>query len=163
MAKKSKAEKLRILIHAFVRNFGLLDQTRTPCGMPISVSDAHALMELLKDRDIKQVELSKRLGLSKSATTRLIQRLITRGQVNRTNSDDDGRAYNLQLTERGIRQAKMINHESMATFNAIISGMPEDAIQKLLQSLPPLIHALSKSRRKTNSIHIHNRKVKCPE
>lgn len=163
MDQKSRAVELRALIHAFVRNFGLLDQTRTPCGMPISVSDAHALMELSKYPGISQVRLSERLGLSKSATTRLVQRLIRRGQVKRSNSDDDGRAYNLQLSEKGVRQAKRINHESMATFEVIISGMPEEAVQSLLQSLPPLLRALPKSHQETNSTHVHNRKVNCTE
>lgn len=161
MALELKAEKLRVLIHAFVHNFGLLDQTRTPCGMPISVSDAHALMELLKYPGISQVALSGRLGLSKSATTRLIQRLIRRGQVRRTNSDNDGRAYNLQLRKKGIRQAEMINHESLTTFEAIISGMSDDDFQKLLQSLPPLIDALPKSHLEINSHQIQSRNGNC--
>jgi DNA-binding MarR family transcriptional regulator len=149
--KKLDAENLRELIHAFIRNFGLLDQTQTPCGMPISVSDAHALMELLKTPNIDQMNLSKKLGLSKSATTRLVQRLKGRRQINRCRSQDDGRAYRLQLTEKGKSQAEMINRESLKIFGAIISGLSEDAAQQLMQSLPLLIKALPESRRNMNS------------
>jgi DNA-binding MarR family transcriptional regulator len=152
---RTDAEKLRALIHAFIRNFGLLDQTRTPCGMPISVSDAHALMELLKDPGIEQMELSRRLGLSKSAVSRLLQRLKRRGQIQRMKSKDDGRAYNIRLTEKGLRQADMINHESLATFGMIISGLSKDSTDRLLECLPPLIEALPKCLGKLDSNLIH--------
>lgn len=119
-----------------------MDEKRTPCGMPIPVSDAHALMELLKNPGIEQMELSRRLGLSKSAISRLLLRLERRGQVKKITSRDDGRAYNLQLTDKGKRQAEMINRESLATFGVVISGLSEEAADQLLESLPLLIKAL---------------------
>jgi DNA-binding MarR family transcriptional regulator len=152
------AEKLRALIHAFIRNFGLLDQSRTPCGMPISVSDAHALMELSKNSGMDQTGLSRRLGLSKSATSRLLLRLVRRGQVKRVNSKDDGRAYNLHLTEKGKRHAEMINRESLATFNAIISGLSDEAADNLLEYLPLLIKALARSTLKSDNKEIETRR-----
>lgn len=150
MSVEAKPESLRALIQGFVRNFGLLDQTRTPCGMPISVSDAYALMELLKDPGIEQIKLATRLGLSKSATTRLIQRLVRRGQVKKIKSNDDGRAYNLRLTEKGIRQATTINKESLATFEAIASNLSDKAIEHLLEYIPHLIRALPRSNQRIN-------------
>jgi DNA-binding MarR family transcriptional regulator len=148
---KPKPEALRGLIHAFIRSFGLLDQTRTPCGMPIAVSDAHALMEIMKNPGMDQMELSRHLGLSKSATSRLLLRLVKRGQVKRVKNRDDGRAHNLSLTVKGKRQAELINRESLKTIGAIISGLSEDATQQLMQSLPLLIKALPESRRNMNS------------
>jgi DNA-binding MarR family transcriptional regulator len=142
MTKESNMERLRALIHAFIRNFGLLDQRRTPCGLPISVSDAHALMELLMTPDIDQMSLSRKLGLSKSATTRLVQRLKRRGQIDRYRSQEDGRAYNLQLTDKGKRQAERINEESLSTFGAILAGIAKDEIGPLIDSLSILIQAI---------------------
>jgi DNA-binding MarR family transcriptional regulator len=150
---KPDAENLRALIHAFIRNFGLLDQTRTPCGMPISVSDAHALMELLKTPNIDQINLSKKLGLSKSATTRLVQRLKRRGQISRRRNQSDGRAYNLKLTERGKRQAEMINRESLATFRTILSGVPDDGARSLMNSLSLLIQAVPEQQNYLSTKH----------
>jgi len=152
LVTESRTEKFRATIHAFIRNFGLLDQTRTPCGLPIPVSDAHALMELLKTPGIGQTELSRRLGLSKSATSRLLRRLIRRGQVTRVNRVDDGRAYSLQLTGKGKRQARMINRESLATFRAVMSGLSEEAAEQLLRYFPLLVKALPGPARKLDSI-----------
>ncbi len=151
MTKKPNPEALRVMVQAFIHRFGLLDQTRTPCGLAISVSDAHALMELLNNPNIDQMDLSRRLGLSKSATTRLVQRLKRRGQINRTRSQADGRAYNLQLTEKGKRQAQMINRESLSTFSSIISELSVETADKLLECLPYLIEALPKTHGDKNS------------
>lgn len=154
---KPDPETLRRLIHAFIRRFGLLDQTHTPCGLPITVSEAHALMELLRCPDMDQMELSRRLGLSKSAASRLLQRLKRRGQISRSRSRADGRAYSIRLTEKGKRQAEMINRESLATFESIISGISEDVARQLLECFPFLIKALPEPRRYLNSAHIRDK------
>jgi DNA-binding MarR family transcriptional regulator len=145
--REPKAETLRGLIRTFVRRFGLLDQSRTPCGLPMTVSDAHALVELVHNPGIEPLELSRQLGLSKSAVSRLILRLKKRGQIRQERNKDDGRAYGLYLTEKGKRTAKMIDQESLLMFEKILSGMPEREAKQLLNSLPLLIQAISESHR----------------
>jgi DNA-binding MarR family transcriptional regulator len=147
-AKESHdAEELRKLIRAFVRRFGLLDQSHTPCGLPMTVSDAHALVEMLHNPGIEPLELSRRLGLSKSAVSRLLPRLKRRGQIRQERSKDDGRAYSLHLTDKGKRAAKMIDQESLLMFGRILLGIPEREAKQLLNSLPLLIQAISESHR----------------
>ncbi len=99
-------------------------------------------MDLLKNPDIDQMNLSKNLGLSKSATTRLVQRLKRRDQISRSRNQSDGRAYNLRLTEKGKRQAEMINRESLSTFGAILSEVPYDKVRPLIDCLALLIRAV---------------------
>ena len=45
---------------SFIRAFGLNQTERTPCGQPVSVSEAHALMELAKDAPFSQQVLGER-------------------------------------------------------------------------------------------------------
>ena len=141
------AETLRGLIRTFVRRFGLLDQSHTPCGLPMTVSDAHALVELLHDPGIEPLELSRRLGLSKSAVSRLLPRLKRRGQIRQERNKEDGRAYSLYLTDKGKRAAEMIDQESLQMFGRILSGIPKSEAKQLLNSLPLLIRAISESHR----------------
>jgi DNA-binding MarR family transcriptional regulator len=142
LMEKSDTVALRGLIRAFIRRFGLLDQSRTPCGLPMTVSDAHALVEVLHSPGIEPLELSKRLGLSKSAVSRLLFRLKRRGQVRREKDKNDGRAYNLHLTEKGKRTANLIDRESLVMFGTILSGMSEPEARQLLNSLSLLIQAI---------------------
>jgi DNA-binding MarR family transcriptional regulator len=144
--KTSDAEVLRELIRTFVRRFGLLDQSHTPCGLPMSVSDAHALVELLRIPGIEALELSRQLGLSKSAVSRLLPRLKRRGHITQKRNPKDGRASNIYLTEKGTRTAKLINRESIELFGKILANIREVDAKQILDALPLLIKAIPDSR-----------------
>jgi len=145
------AETLRGLIRAFVRRFGLLDQSHTPCGLPMAVSDAHALIEILRRPGIEPLELSKRLGLSKSDVSRLLSRLKKRAQIRQERNKEDGRVYNLHLTEKGKRTANVVERESLVMFETIFSRIPGPKAKQLLNSLPHLIRAIPESLRYLNA------------
>jgi DNA-binding MarR family transcriptional regulator len=113
----------------------------------MTVSDAHALVEISHNPGIEPLELSKRLGLSKSAVSRLLPRLKRRGQIRQERSMEDGRAYSLYLTDKGKRTAKMIDQESLLMFRRILSGVPKRGAKQLLNSLQLLIRAISESHR----------------
>jgi DNA-binding MarR family transcriptional regulator len=140
--KTSDAETLRELIRSFVRRFGLLDQCHTPCGLLMTVSDAHALVELLHSPGLEPLALSRRLGLSKSAVSRLLLRLKRRGQITQEKDQNDRRAVHLCLTEKGKRTANLINLESIALFGSILSRIHKRDSKRILDSLPILIQAI---------------------
>lgn len=74
----SSVDDLEERLIAFVRAFGLHQPDRTPCGEPISVSQAHALTEL-SVHDLNQAELARRLRLDRSVVSRLADALEERG------------------------------------------------------------------------------------
>ena len=75
-------------------------------------------MEMLHHPEMTQKELSERLGLTKSAISRLLARLETNGQVLRLNDDCDRRARRLRLTAKGMRLARKVNRTSLDPSNA---------------------------------------------
>jgi hypothetical protein len=50
--------QLQAQMIAFVRAFGLHQGDRTPCGKPVSVAEAHALLELSQHGPLPQSDLS---------------------------------------------------------------------------------------------------------
>lgn len=64
----------------FVRHFGLHQPDRTPCGPPLPVSEAHAMVKIAREGRIRQVELARRLRLAKSTVSRLVANLVGRGE-----------------------------------------------------------------------------------
>ena len=48
---------------ALIRAFGLHRPDQTPCGKPVSVAEAHTLMELTREEPLSQNELALRLQL----------------------------------------------------------------------------------------------------
>ncbi len=135
-------QKLRESFHALIRRFGLLDSDRTPCGQPVAVSHAHALMELLHNSCTKQGDLARSLGLSKSAVSRMVDQLEQRGWTERRLDNEDGRIRHLTLTAKGLRLAQKIDLTSIARFSAMLEGVPLAARAQVIASLEILYHAI---------------------
>jgi DNA-binding MarR family transcriptional regulator len=146
-ASDIEATRLRLLIQAFVRSSGLLAGDQTPCGHPVAVSHAHALMVLLetarKGRHLTQRELGQALGIDKSNVARLCRRMETAGHLVQSRSADDGRARLLALTTRGTRVAKNVERSSRSRFQALMSAIPRRSRAGLLSSLACLNQALA--------------------
>jgi DNA-binding MarR family transcriptional regulator len=70
------------------RSFGLLVSNQTPCGHPISVSHAHAIVVLYEQRRTKammsQADLGKVLGIDKSNVARLCSKMEDARHVTQT-------------------------------------------------------------------------------
>jgi DNA-binding MarR family transcriptional regulator len=135
------AEGLRRAVHSFIRRFGLLDEARTPCGMAVPLSQAHAMMELLRTPRISQQDLADRLALSKSNVSRLVDRLVASGRVRRERDMEDGRACRLVLTEKGRHLARELDQRSLGRFEALLRGVPPRERNTVIRALSLLVEA----------------------
>ncbi len=95
------AQRLQRQMVSLIRAFGLHRPDLTPCGHPVSVSAAHALMELASNDPLTLNELTTRLHLQKSTVSRLVDRLVRRRWVRRISHPGDSRAVLLKLTDKG--------------------------------------------------------------
>jgi DNA-binding MarR family transcriptional regulator len=122
----------------FVRNFGLHQPDRTPCGQPLPVSEAYAMVEIAREGQIRQVELGRRLRLEKSTVSRLVTNLVSRGWVHRETADDDGRGVLLVLTDVGATAAARQADARRDRLTALLDRVPDDqrtAVVRALQTL----------------------------
>jgi DNA-binding MarR family transcriptional regulator len=122
----------------FVRNFGLHQPDRTPCGQPLPVSEAYAMVEIARDGRIRQVELARRLRLEKSTVSRLVTNLVNRGWVHRETADGDGRGVLLVLTDTGATAAARQADARRDRLTVLLDRIPDnqrDAVVRALQTL----------------------------
>jgi DNA-binding MarR family transcriptional regulator len=141
-AAETTPRDLRQAFHKVVRRFGLLDGARTPCGQPLAVSHAHALMELLRTSGQRQLDLAHSLGLSKSAVSRLVDQLEKRGWLERQADEEDGRAWRLKLSPQGRQAARRLDEASLARFAGILNRIPQEARGQIVSSLALLQEAI---------------------
>jgi len=127
---------------SFIRAFGLHRPDATPCGKAVSVSQAHALLELSKGVR-SQSELAALLRLERSTVSRLVQQVERRGWVDRDPAPGDGRARLLSLTESGRRVADDIAKARQAKFAALVEAIPPDERDAVLRALDVLIGAMN--------------------
>lgn len=130
---------------ALVRAFGLHRPYQTPCGQPVSVAEAHALMELARDTPASQNDLAVQLDLEKSTVSRLVGHLEDRGWVERRRSELDGRALRLSLTSEGRRIAGQVAAARARKMATVLGAVPEDQREAVIKALDTLVEAMRES------------------
>jgi DNA-binding MarR family transcriptional regulator len=136
---------------AFVRAFGLHQTERTPCGEPISVSQAHALTELA-GQPLSQAELARRLRLDRSVVSRLADALEERGWLRREPHSQDQRAVRLVLTGEGRMAAERLAGARRARLATLLDGVPEAERDNVLRALEVLTDSLTTARRQHGNV-----------
>jgi len=146
MKAESQTEELRRTVQLFVRHLGLLDVRRTPCGHPLSVAQAHALMFLRaqppEEAPPTQQVLADHLQLNKSTVTRLLRQLKSRHLVQLETCPADKRAKRIHLTEQGRQTAANVNRTSQELFGAVLSNLPEASREGVIQAVQELTLAI---------------------
>ena len=125
----------------FVRDFGLHQPDRTPCGQPLPVSEAHAMAEIARAGRLRQVELTRRLRLEKSTVSRLVTILERRGWVRRQAAGDDGRGILLELTEAGRTAAARQAEARRDRLTTLLDRIPDDQRASVVLALQTLAEA----------------------
>lgn len=137
-------QDLQQRVQAFVRTFGLLNQTTTPCGLALATSHAHALQVLGEQSPLTLEAVAVQLGLEKSTTSRLISNLVDRGWVERTQNPGNRRELHLVLTESGGRALAGILKTSGAKYAGILRRIPAEKQTQVLEALDLLTAAARK-------------------
>lgn len=135
MHSDETARSLREAVRALVLAHGVLEDAKRPCGTPISVSHAYALLELLQHgAPMTVTELAQRLMIDRSNVSRLTERMQRAGDLVRADSLDDARARSLSLTPQGKRLARRVDRASLVHFSEIgahLSVPPEQIVDAL--------------------------------
>jgi DNA-binding MarR family transcriptional regulator len=134
--------ELQEAVVRFVRAFGLHQPDQTPCGRPIPVSEAHALAELARAGELRQVDLVHRLRLEKSTTSRLVGQLVQRGWAQRVPAPDDGRGVLVRVTAQGKTAADQLAAARSTRFEAVLERVPADQREIVLRALAMLTEAV---------------------
>lgn len=136
------ARDLRHAVQRFLRGFGALSADATPCGKPLSMAHAHALMLLLEQEGMSQQELGRELKIDKSNVARLCARLVESGHARQQTSEHDGRSRLVSLTAEGKRLARDVDAASLARFEAVLAALPRARRRTLVESLRELAGAV---------------------
>ena len=140
----ARALQLQDTMIKLVRAFDLHQPERTPCGEPVPVSEAHALMELSRRQALAQHELGARLRLQRSTVSRLVRQLESRGWVSRDRHASDGRVAVLSLTASGQAGVDQLSAARSAKFARVLEAIPESDRTLVQAGLSLLVDAASR-------------------
>ncbi len=128
-----------------IRAFGLHRLEQTPCGQPVAVTEAHALMELSIEEPLSQSELVQRLGLEKSSVSRLVRILEKRDWIVRSRHESDRRVVQILLTSAGQQAADELAAARRKKFDRVMSAIPKAQRDRVCESLDILLEAIRES------------------
>jgi len=128
-----------------VRSLGLHKLDETPCGQPVSIGEAHALLEIAREPGLTQNGLAARLRLEKSTVSRIAGLLERRGWVRRVRDERDLRFVRLHLTRRGITANANIAASRRAKYERLFGAIPADRRGGVLEALAVLVEVCGES------------------
>ena len=132
------SRRLRDATRRLIVAHGALDRLERPCGTPLSMPHAYALLELLQEGAMTVSALAERLNIDRTNVSRLCLRLEEQGELLREPHPHDGRARLLRLTPQGERSARAVDLASVEHFERILSRLGEDA-----ESIVEAVHLLT--------------------
>jgi DNA-binding MarR family transcriptional regulator len=142
----SESKELAATMVALVRSFGLHRPDETPCGEPVPVAEAHALMDLAADGPLNHGDLAVRLRLEKSTVSRLVRQLERRKWIKRSPAAHDRRVVQIQLTPRGEAAAQRLADARQSKFDGLLAALPRQKRSSILEAMSTLVSAMDDAR-----------------
>lgn len=145
MSAETRARRLRDAVRYLVVAHGALEESRRPCGAPLSIPHAYALLELLHHGEPMTVsELAATLAIDRTNVSRLCARMEEAGDLERAPHPDDGRARALRLTAKGRRVAQGVDDQSARHFGRLAKRLGDD-VGAVVAALDRLSDAMASS------------------
>ena len=73
-----------------------------------------------------QNELAQKIAIDRNSFAEMLARMVARGYVRRERSRDDGRAYEITITEKGVRAVEEVLPGDARVEKRIMAPLPEE-------------------------------------
>lgn len=138
-------EDMRIYISVLYRQFQIYINNNTK-DLQISASEYIFLMEMYKNDNMSQEQLSKNLIIDKSATARVIKSLEEKEYIIRKKDDNDKRTNRIKLTKKGIEIKDRLSNLLEEWNNEITSDIDKNLLNTVIDTINKMsIKAIEKN------------------
>jgi DNA-binding MarR family transcriptional regulator len=136
-----EVQQLRTLFRALVRRFSLSERADVQCcGM--TVAQAATLEALGQEGAMRLGRLGQLLGIAPSTLTRNLARVEEQGLVRRSSDASDGRAFRIELTDKGRRAATRLEAIEDGFAERVLGRLSPVARARALEGLCDLLEAV---------------------
>ncbi len=144
MSRRSKNQlslqvlkKFRVIYGSVRQHFRDVEQT---CG--VTGSQLWILQEVSKTPGLGVSELAERLSIHQSTCSQLVEKLVTRGLIDKERSKEDQRRVGLRLSGEAVKILKNAPGPAEGILPEALQALPEAALLALDKSLVELISQL---------------------
>jgi DNA-binding MarR family transcriptional regulator len=125
------------LFSELLRVYQFRDRTRI-CYYDISVTQCYAISALIRLGPVRQKKLAADLCLDKSTTSRVIDSLERKDYVTRTTDPQDGRAFLLEVTDRGRALHSQIEKDLIEEYAGLLSDVDPEVRRAIIRLMKRL-------------------------
>jgi DNA-binding MarR family transcriptional regulator len=133
--------RLRASFTALLRRFSISERADVQC-CGVTVAQAATLQALGQERAMRLGRLGTLLGIAPSTLTRNLARLEESGLVRRVADRTDGRAAQVELTEKGRRALLQIEEMEDEFARRVLARLNPDARARALEGISALLDAV---------------------
>jgi DNA-binding MarR family transcriptional regulator len=135
--KNELAEQLADLTYELLENCQIKIE-RTAHKLKLTVAEFKLLRSIGDNEKVAAGELAKRLGLSSSRLTRIIDGLVVKKIVRKSIGGKDRRVVEIQLTPEGIQTSDQLKLMYVTVHQDILSLLPADASESVILAMQRL-------------------------
>ena len=110
-------------------------------GMGVTLPQLRILFRVRAHPGLDVRGLAAGLGISPSAASQQVDKLVARGMLHRTENPDDRRHVRLELTELGEQAAGEISRASRSHVESVLSALADDELADLHRLLSRVVAA----------------------
>ncbi len=125
------------LFSELLRVYQFRDRTRI-CYYDISVTQCYAISALIRLGPVRQKKLAADLCLDKSTTSRVVDSLERKDYVTRTTDPQDGRAFLLEVTDKGRALHGQIEKDLIEEYAGLLSDVDPEVRRAIIRLMKRL-------------------------
>ena len=131
------------LLHDVARLHTHLQRLRVSCCEGTTVTQCTVLTELSRDSPMTLAQLSRRIGLDKSWTSRAVEQLTKARLIEKVSGGEDRRTVQLSLSNAGVTRVQTLDQTLKELTDQALERIPPEQHTSIHQGLALLQQALS--------------------
>jgi DNA-binding MarR family transcriptional regulator len=121
-------------------NQGIIEE----CCKDLSLVEFMALKKAHENKYFSIQEIGSAISFTKSGATRIVDRLVNKGYVERARSSADGRICCVYITGKGKEVLDKVIHRYTSNFAEMLKGIEPQTVKDLEHSLDVLLRIVRK-------------------
>lgn len=138
--KENNIQDIRAFNRFYTDLIGLLNQHLLDSAY--SLAEARIIYEIFTGKSIKASQIMESMQIDKSYLSRLIKKLEKDGIITRKPSEQDARATQISLTQKGLKEFDRLNMASNSQITELLKPLTDDESNQLSFHMKAIVHLL---------------------
>ena len=134
-------ESIPVVMHYLRRGI------RRELGDKASVPQIRALSFIRRNPASTLTTVSEYLAVSNATTSSIVDRLVKKGLVTRSEDPKERRCLQLSLTQKGQEEYRVVEQVAIAELTRVLMRLPDDEVKQIQNGLRILKEALAEERK----------------